>query len=265
METQTPESPKSKRTATAPAAGQLTAAETLLSGDGKTDSQERTAVLANQQAIAVAQQKVDSLTNAVSEQQVLIDEKRALLTEVSVSQLELDREDLLAAIALDQGDAAALDTLEQQIAAQTALRQQIVPEISRSEKTIAGLNRKIEEAQAALQELQSNSNNLLRKLLLSEAEAIGADYAAAALVAAEKYKQVCALESMLRELGATPIYLVPRQDLNLPCLGLETNKPHAIAYKPHLIFTTDGLSGADSQAWIRAEASRLRAAGIEID
>lgn len=233
----------------------------LLSGDGKADSEERTAVLANQQAVAEAQKTVDGLTKAVGEQQALIASKRALLPEVSVSQLELQREDLLAAIALGQGDAAALDTLEQQIAAQTALRQQTGPEISRAEKTIAGLSRKVEEAQAALQSLQSNSNNLLRKLLLSEAEVIGADYAAAALVAAEKYKQISALQNIL---GGSPS-LIPRQGrLTLPCLGLETNKPHADRVREHLIFADDGFLRSELQAWSQAETNRLRAAGIDI-
>lgn len=233
----------------------------LLSGDGKADSEERTAVLANQQAIAEAQKTVDGLTKAVGEQQALIASKRALLPDVSVSQLELQREDLLAAIALGQGDAAALDTLEQQITAQTELRQQTSPEISRAEKTIAGLSRKVEEAQAALQALQSNSNNLLRKLLLSEAEAIGTDYAAAALVAAEKYKQISALQNML---GGSPS-LIPRQGcLTLPCLGLETNKPHADRVRGHLIFADDGFLRSELQAWSQAEANRLRAAGIDI-
>lgn len=224
------------------------------------NSPEKTALLAHQEAIKASRTAVRRLEKATAEQEALISETKA--QEPDLAQLKLERKDALAAVALGL-KTADLSGLDAAIAAAEALLRNIGPTVKRAQETVEGLERMLKLEQQKLDGLMTQSSALQRRFLLSVAEAHGAEYAALATELVQRYKALTALDALLRDRGHNPMIHPLGPALHIPCFSLESNRPYADAMRPVAIFFAP-LTRADSMGWQREEASRLRAAGIEI-
>lgn len=222
---------------------------------------ELQAVLQNQQAAAAAQAAVDQLHQAIGMQNKAADQLHAHVERVEA--LETQREDLLADIATGQDKTKELQALDVLLAQQ---KNDIAEQDSQAaiSQTVAGLTRKLGRAQSDLAALQGKRPALLRGLLRTQAEALGGEYVAAAFALKTLHRRLCALSSMLNDLGGgPPIFLGQGAVIEVPAANLESVRPHVDRAIPGMLVAREydqrHLSGL-----IQSEKAALRDLGVEI-
>jgi len=165
-----------------------------------TRSPELAALLEHQAAVRAAQAEIGKLQTAIVGCEQRLAEARA--HRPSVDALTHDLENLRAAAALGEVTATEARQREEAIASERARLEKaaggVDGEIAEIERTRAGLQRRLEEAQAKLETSTARKPEALQAFLLSEAEAICADYVEAGRVVRECYLKLLTLQGWLR-------------------------------------------------------------------
>lgn len=224
------------------------------------NSPELTALLNHQQAIAYVKTQLTQLDEAIVAQK----EAGAQLRdrEKLIADLRVEREDILADIAMGHDKAKELQKLDARLAEQEASLAKKGSQAAVGE-TIAGLERKRVALDAKLQDLQAPLGRLRRALVKEQAETLGGEYAELALKLANIYGRLTALNNIWVGLNGIS-FKANNASLSIPALNLDAVAPHAMQFRPHLLATEFGTH-AEIVPLIGAEKDSLRAAGIEIE
>lgn len=216
------------------------------------------AVLKHQEAMAAAQSTVDQLRKAIDGQQRKIDALHAASAEIEA--LALQREDLLADIAIGQDKSTELKELNAQL--EQRKKAMASKSMADTEQTKAGLTRKLELTVAELEKLQAENTRLMRDMLLAQATALGAAYVVAAKDLIRLHERIQAQLQMYVAHGGHG-YIGVVGGLEIPAFFLDSVVPHALPIRPkHIAF--GAKTHAESMAIARAEADSLRALGVVI-
>lgn len=219
-------------------------------------SPELQAVLSHQQTIAEARAKVEHLTQALAEQQAIAEQLRLRADDIAA--LETEREDLLADIATGQDKATDLKTLDARLA-QLKTKQGTQAAI---DQTVAGLARKLEKAQGDLKVLQEGHPRLMRALLLTQAEALGAEYVAVAMNLRTLYCRLHSLGHLLSAQGQIGS-IAMNGVLDIPAFSLESVQPYVMTHRYNYIEFGNKTHG-DLAPAIQSEKAELQALGVHI-
>lgn len=229
-------------------------------------SAQTVAVLNNQSAIEEATAAACKLEQAIADYAHTAEEMRASLPDASA--FEQERENLLAAIAIGEKGQADLDALDARLAQTRQQARDAQPGITGIAQTIAGLKRRLVDVQAKLQGLREERPALLRSLLLSEAEAEGAEYAGLAVALVNRYRRLKALETLLHGHGMS--IGVHGPGLHLPAFDLESVLPHVGNPLPGTgqkgaIFDLRWEARQRQSEQLGQEKAHLRSLGVLID
>lgn len=220
---------------------------------------ETQAVLKHQEAMAAAQSTVDQLKKAIDGQQRKIDALHAASAEIET--LALQREDLLADIAIGQDKSTELKELNAQL--EQRKKAMASKSMADTEQTKAGLTRKLELAAAELEKLQGKNPLLIRDMLHASATALGAEYAATAKELIRLHERIGAQLKMYVAHGGHG-YIGMVRELAIPSFELESVLPHALPMRPTHI-ALGAKTHFESMTSVQAEADSLRARGVVID
>lgn len=189
---------------------------------------------------------------------------------IDISHLAVEREDLLADIALGKAGPNELCALDEKIAEQRKQQQSIAAkadEVSQAaEQVIAGLRRKIAPIESELQAMAETESRLLSKVVIEYAESLGAEYAEKAMELKELFFRLMGVDGLLRNSGIRKAGISSHTvaGMCIPAFNLATVAPHEMRAWPGNLcyfptFPTSDVSQAGEQ-----EKLRLMAAGIEI-
>lgn len=181
----------------------------------------------------------------------------------NVEALETERTEVLAAIAIGERSENDLEEIDARIAATCESSHPDCMSLGRAKETVAGLQRRVETETAALRELQSKSTMIVRRYLLAEAEAAGAEYAAAAVTMVAYYKRLNALDSLLADRGHRPRLHCLGPHLHVPSFELESCKVYGNIRTSNVLYEQPHFH-SERLAWHAAELQRQREAGIDI-
>jgi len=186
-----------------------------------------------QHRLVIVEQKAAEIESIISDHQEKIANARDSVP--ASSELEVERESLLADIATGESQESELAKLDQQIAsAQEKLLKKsdlATKVIRQSEQTIIGLQRKLDAFEQEASNLKGRLIPYATGLFLhSQAELIGCEYVAAGLELIEKYKQLSALDRMLDKIEFNKKLILPNSgELTIPlfnvpsCVDLKQN------------------------------------------
>ena len=219
---------------------------------------EVTALHQHQELLSQAQQQVQKLTSAISAQQAKAQELQK--HQATLERLQTQHQDLLADIATGEKLSDERAALEAQIAqAQKALEE--LHSDAATAQTLVGLQRKLDQAQANLSEIQGKTKSLLRQLIKAEAEILGHEYATMAQALFGHWMRVrCLSDLWQRYDGHLPLF--SRFELQIPTMQLDSVKRFKhVFHKPDVLLSTDFPCG-QLLPGIREEEIRLAAAGV---
>lgn len=225
-------------------------------------STETIAVLDNQTAVKTTNAAIAKLDKAIAKCDTQIAEKQAALPDLAP--LLSQREDLLAAMAIGENKKAEISKLDAKLAELTAQQKDAKPALDALKQTIGGLQRRLLESQAELLKLQGEGSVLMRNLLNSRAEALGAEYVATASKMVELYKGLLALDSMLHDQHQGHRIGMHGQGLHVPRFLLDSMAGHADYLYPNAIFTSANHTMRHMQEWAHQEKMRMLEIGIEV-
>jgi DNA repair exonuclease SbcCD ATPase subunit len=159
-------------------------------------------VLGYQQEVKEAEEHVVALKAAITEQRERVQKANSFTT--NVPELLTQRENLLADIVLNKRSNKELEELDAVIAGaqkeldeNTANAGRVVPD---AKAAIAGLERRLAEAEESLARLKEKKPEELWAFLLSEAERIGGEYSEACKVVAAKHRQLLAIDGIIKRI-----------------------------------------------------------------
>lgn len=225
------------------------------------NASELQAVLAHQQLLAQATLKVQEVESAITLQGQISDQLDAHKN--ALGALQVKHQDVLADIAMGKDCAQERDALDAdlfKVQNQIAqLNAQAAPE-----QTVLGLRRKLEQAQAELQELTSKSAGLLRALVKAEAETIGAEYASLAFALLQKLRRLQGLSGLFLSYGGH-LPLWSGAPLEVPSMRLDSVQCHPHKMHNHnVLIGTNQETGAVGFEQLAQETKRLQAVGVEL-
>lgn len=228
-------------------------------------TKEQSDVLDNQQQIKQAEQRIADLGKLISQKESFIASSQAQTPDLEG--LVRQREDLLAEVAIGTAGTDDVTKLDKTIAEQQALAEKIGPAIAAAEHTIAGLKRKLQDAQAALVAHREQGCNLLRVYLLSECEREGEAYFAMAKAYEEKFKRMMALSELVAATGVNQLLVRTNRtsEVFLPSFNVQACLGHTMFHDPGALFSLRGGTMRDVRSWTDLEKDRLREQGIEIE
>lgn len=216
------------------------------------------AVLDHQAAVALAQQELQRLQGLKVSHQ----EKIAHAEQVDRSLLEMNEQmqDLMADIEAGEDKQQELDALRERCA--EASESLCDTSYDKADDVLAGLDRKIERAQASLKALQAKRPALMRAMLLDMAEAMGAEYAEAAMKMIHLYRRLMVMEYLLNAHGRTQS-LFTGAGIEVPLFELDSVRPYADFHcKGHILrgrFMRGQLMQTEA-----AERERIAALGVDL-
>lgn len=159
------------------------------------------------------QQDLEAAEKRVADIQTLIDQQQAIIEEANVSmqtaaallkELEGQREDMLAYMALGKGSESSLKELDKRITTATEASDAEARSLANAQSesgaarlTMAGLIRRQEEAAAELDRLRNMKKEIINQYLIHRAEKIGDEYVALSIKLIDSYKQLAALDRLL--------------------------------------------------------------------
>ncbi len=156
-------------------------------------------VLNYQSDLAAAKNNVSNIQALIAQQQQIIDEAVAGIP--SLPDYCQIREDLLADIAIGKATDKDLATLGEKMDADkkdvTEAEERLDPVIEHAQLTIAGLQRKLEDAEKEVTTLEENEGEIVFQFLMAQAEREGEEYAALANQLIGKFKRLRAIDSIL--------------------------------------------------------------------
>jgi prefoldin subunit 5 len=227
-----------------------------------TQSPEALAVIENQQDISKVNATIQVLEGAISKIEAQINEAHAAMPDTGP--LISQREDLLAAIAIGENKSAELKKLDVQIEKLNTQRDGVKPGLDALKQTIDGLRRRLAEAQALLQKAEAKKEVLMRQLLVSMAEAVGAEYFSMAMQVSAQYDRLQALNYLIQN-ASMPTIFIGRNSLYIPRFRLESNPSSGYpAFLEDAIFTMAGKNHSHIQGLVHKEKAKFLEIGIEV-
>lgn len=225
------------------------------------NSPEQDALLQHQAAIDAAKQQLETLQGIVSQQEDTLGKLVGELPEIA--SLEQRHEDILAEIAIGNAKAADVEALEKDIAAAKAKRAEINPAVEVCQKTMYGVQRKVQDKMAELDELKKSMPRFIRTYLLAEAERVAQSYLqhAAALIA--DFKRIEGIAAVLQQHGHVPHLRPHGADIMLPAYALQAFEGKTLFHRAGLIFNLAGYG--EILPWAAAETDRIKALGIDFE
>jgi len=155
--------------------------------------------LSFQQSLAEAEQRVPELKALVDEQERVIREAKATIP--SAEQLLERREDILAGLSTGDATEAQLKAVDQElealntlIADASAKASQIV---AKAEPTLAGLRRKLADAERELKKLTLQKPDVARLILKTQAALVYSDYLSLGEQLGEKFVKLMSLNALI--------------------------------------------------------------------
>ena len=230
---------------------------------------ELQSVLEHQNAIEASQALIRKLEQSLAEHARNADEARA--RRPSEEALTQELEDLRAAAAIGEVTAVEAREREEDIARRRA---ELVRAAEESDKELApiasalgGLQRRLEQERATLQELSARRRELLENFLRAEAGRACAEYVEAGLRVKAAWLRLNALEWMMRDYAQSNIRILGHQ-LRLPIMNLPQCEGLATELR------TNGMMWFDAGSTVMAptineskgqESARIRALGVALD
>jgi hypothetical protein len=222
-----------------------------------------TALKAHQGQTKDAAAKVERIREAIAAQESELAQCKEL--ETRLAELTHRREDLTAGLALGESNQTDLDKVNKEI---EGICSQMVP-FDSIQETIAGLQRKLDQAENEYRDHKNKAHYAFRDLLLAEAEEVGAEYLATAKQLVRLYRRALALDSFLKPLGYPVSHgLGVETQLRIPTLMLECHKGSEAGGLTYLLGDAQDVSshyGTLAGQDIEAERQRLAGLGIDLD
>ncbi len=221
----------------------------------------------HQKKLVTVRRLITSLEEKVNGQALI--EGKAVAKIPSINGFETELEDLAAQELLGKITSAELKTRREEIAKRRAATERTAAAAEREvvavRPALSGLRRLLEEAQTELKRLDEDTRDLRDAALVEQAEAIGAEYLAAAGKTWDCYMQLRALRDLLgddtreREISGIQMYSFVLPTFNLKCF-----EGHGLHNWPGFLFNAE-LVASDFRVLPiarEAEYERLRALGI---
>lgn len=216
------------------------------------------AVLEHQDAVAKGEQEVQRLLGLKTGHQDRISQSNRL--EAEMTQMGLQMQDLMADIEAGENKQAELDALREKYGqANDAMCDE---SFDRADDVLAGLDRKIEKAKADLQKLKEQRPVLVRAMLMEMAEAMGAEYAEAALKMIHLFRRLTAMNHILQANGRTAS-LQTGAALEVPLFELESVQPYAEFHNKGYMYRGPKMRG-DLMPVEQAEIEKLAEMGVDV-
>jgi hypothetical protein len=166
------------------------------------------------QTVVDFQTKIEAANTTMDDLERVIAEKELALAALQPSstnmlQLQMQRENILAAMAIGTSGQNDLEKIDQAIADEQAKIEKDIGDnggfIADITQTISGLKRKLEEEGAELAGLEFSRYHSVQNYLTSEAEQIGAEYLRAACGVANIHRRLLAIDRLmnLHQSGST--------------------------------------------------------------
>lgn len=226
---------------------------------------KQAALLEHQAKINAAKVKIQGL------QSTLFQHESKLATLIGqipdLNQLNQEWEDILAEAASGETDEAKRKSVAEKLEAAQSNSQALKPEIERSRQTIAGLQRKIGDAENILNGLRDDLPRLLRAFLLTESNAVAIKYQESARALLREHHRLEGLSLLLSDLGHVPSLSRAGNLLVLPAYetpAFDGNRSMHSAR--NLVF--NGPLDWNGRARINCailEADRVRALGVDCE
>jgi hypothetical protein len=227
-------------------------------------------VLAFQDRLAVALAAVSALDNVIASQEAIIRDCESQIP--TLADRTLEREDLLAEIAVGNATADDLKFLDDSIANEKATvdaaHRDAASITAPARQTIAGLARKREEAQANYESLNGQFPRVLASFIKGEAEKNCKEYCAAAVTLVRCLEKHEALQSLHARYGREAIpQTLGMRELYIPVLPLDSCKAHvanpgAVGFKEAVEFRY--RSSEEVNSAIDKERASIIALGIDL-
>lgn len=225
-------------------------------------------VLAFQEAVVSAQQKVAFLTEAITGQEAIIRKINADLP--SQGDLLRKRQDILAEIAIGSATQGDLEELDKQIAKEqekiSKAQKVAAPAAEDAKHAIAGLQRKLAVACEEVKGLEGQRRDVVLNFLAFEAEKMGAEYAHLAGEFVCKFRQLLALNTIITTVDNRSEIFLGSSPFVLPTFDVQSCKGEIVKdwnFEGQDIVTEilyRGLGDSDLQA----EKERITSLGVII-
>lgn len=226
-------------------------------------------VLELQKRLKTASEKVGSLQRAIQAQEEI--KTKASSSIPSMQEMDKQRENLLAKIALGDATGEELEDFDKRYAEELAVTRETKRRsesvVSSANQTIAGLRRCLAEAESELNELTVQKDSARYHYLRSEAEKTGEEYLEAAKALLEKYERILGLEYLMRAFTKNPkIRTVSCTDLKIPMFSLRAFNERLEKHPDCLLPEAEAASESYSVlAASKAEKERMTELGIDWD
>ncbi len=187
-----------------------------------------------------------------------------------ISHLSIEREDMLADIALGKANTGDLAALDEKIGGIRNEHQAIAASAKESilaaEQVIAGLQRRIAPIESELQAVAATENSLLSKVVIEYAESLGAEYAEAALRLKELFFRLMAMDGIIRDAGIRKMGISAHTAaaMCIPTFNLQAVTPHEMRTWPGNICYFPSFPTSEISQAYEHEMRHLLAAGIEL-
>lgn len=232
-------------------------------------------VLAYQKKLKEAEQKVADIQALINHQQCIVDEAAANAQTATtlLKELEGQREDMLADIALGEGSKSNLIELDKHIAKvrETVEAEAQSPKNARSQtgaaiQSMAGLNRRISEADEELRALKAKRKEVISRFLMGKAEQVAGEYVSDALLLTEKFSQLAALSSLVRSFdNSTQLMSNDFESFCIPVFNLRTFKGLGYIHEQgQMAAAKSAVSRPGIEAAVKEQKKRIAEAGINL-
>lgn len=215
-----------------------------------------------QEKLSAAEQMVANLRELIAKQEeIILKTNEGLPSNAGIMK---QREDLLAAIAVGDATETDLEELDRQISEKSRFAAEDLERVKNivapARQTIAGLQRRLDEAEETLTTLESRKGEVMRRFLESEAEKAGEEYARLAGELVEKFRQLKALNQIGLSRGHRSI-IQRGVRIDIPAFDLISHVPLG---ERKMTAAENASGGLDLEADICAEESRIKGLGISL-
>lgn len=173
----------------------------------------RDQVLNSQSALQLKREELRQIQDAIYAQNQMAANE---MGDMGIQQLEMQRDDLAAALALGKGDSAMLAEIEERIAQLRTKLTEAEEKVNRARSAVAGLNRKLDEMRAQVASAEGEHNTLLLSHLRSEADVVQRAYIDSAREVVRQYLRIVALAELSRSIEPHAGGFVPFTEIAIP-------------------------------------------------
>lgn len=170
-------------------------------------------VLSSQSALTAQRDVLRHIASAITTQQGIVAQS---VDDEGLPQMEHQRDDLAAALALGVGDSASLSKIEGDISRLKTLLAETHEQVSRANSALAGLQRKYDEEADTLLSMEAAHSRLLLSHLRSEADEVQRAYIDSAREVVKQYLRIVALAELSRTIDLNAGGFVPFTEFAIP-------------------------------------------------